>query len=182
MILSRYEKALARSKGYDHLVNIANTYAAKATKVELDSSILILIGLKDEQYTSQINMDTLSLGRLDLNDLIKCYSAASVFISTSIDDAGPSMVNQSMMCGTPVVTFSIGTALEVTREGENGFMAENFNDNDFVENIFKISRLTADDFTKIRKKTRYSALEMNSKYANAERIIQIYQETIKLYN
>lgn len=182
VILSRYEKALTRSKGYDHLVNIANTFAAKATKAELDSSILVLIGSKDEQFTSQINMDTLYLGRLDLNNLIKSYSAASVFISTSIDDAGPSMVNQSMMCGTPVVTFSIGTAIEVTREGENGFMAENFNDNDFVENIFKISRLTADDFTKIRRTTRNSALEMNSKYANAERIIQIYHETIKLYN
>ena len=92
------------------------------------------------------------------------------------------MVNQSMMCGTPVVTFSIGTALEVTRKGENGYMAENFKDNDFVENIFKISRLTADDFTKIRKTTRNSALEINSKHANAERIIQIYQETVKLYN
>jgi glycosyltransferase involved in cell wall biosynthesis len=182
VILSRYEKGLGRSKGYDHLVNIANTYAAKATKAELDSSILVLIGSKDEQFSSQIKMDTLCLGRLDLDNLIKSYSAASVFISTSIDDAGPSMVNQSMMCGTPVVTFSVGTSLEVTRKGENGYMAENFNDNDFVENIFKISRLTASEFTNIRKTTRNSALEINSKYANAERIIQIYQETVKLYN
>jgi glycosyltransferase involved in cell wall biosynthesis len=91
------------------------------------------------------------------------------------------MVNQSMMCGTPVVTFSIGTALEVTREGENGFMAENFDDSDFVDKIFKISRLTADDFTKIRKTTRNSALEMNSKYVSAARIIQIYEETVELY-
>jgi glycosyltransferase involved in cell wall biosynthesis len=182
VILSRYEKGANPSKGYDHLANIINIYGAKATKAELDSSILILIGDKDEQFSSQFKMDTLCLGRLNLKNLIKSYSAASVFISTSIDDVGPSMVNQSMMCGTPVVTFSIGTALEVTREGENGYMAENFNDNDFVENIFKISRLTADDFTKIRKTTRNSALEINSKHANAERIIQIYQETVKLYN
>lgn len=182
VILSRYEKGLGRSKGYDHLVNIINIYAAKATKAELDSSILVLIGTKDEEFTSQFKMDTLSLGRLDLNNLIKSYSAASVFISTSIDDGGPSMVNQSMMCGTPVVTFSIGTALEVTREGENGYMAENFNDNDFVNKIFKISRLSKDEFIKMRKATRDSALDMNSKHANAERIIQIYQETVKLYN
>ena len=182
VILSRYEKGLGRSKGYDHLVNIINAYSAKATKAELDSSILVLIGTKDEQFTSQFKMDTLSLGRLDLNNLIKSYSAASVFISTSIDDAGPSMVNQSMMCGTPVVTFSIGTALEVTREGENGYMSENFNDNDFVDKIFKISRLSKDEFIKMRKATRDSALDMNSKHANSERIIQIYQETVKLYN
>ena len=182
VILSRYEKGLDRSKGYDHLVNIVNTFAAKVTKEELNSSILVLIGSKDEQFSSQFKMDSLCLGRLDLNNLIKSYSAASVFISTSIDDAGPSMVNQSMMCGTPVVTFSIGTALEVTRKGENGYMAENFNDNDFVDNLFKISRLSIDDFTKFRKSTRESALEMNSKHANAERIIQIYKETVQLYN
>jgi glycosyltransferase involved in cell wall biosynthesis len=182
VILSRYQKGLGRSKGYDHLVNIINTYAANATRQELDSSVLVLIGSKDEQFARQFKIDTLCLGTLDLDNLIKSYSAASVFISTSIDDAGPSMVNQSMMCGTPVVTFSIGTALEVTREGENGYMAENFNDNDFVDKIFKISRLSKDEFTKMRKATRDSALDMNSKHANAERIIQIYQETVKLYN
>jgi glycosyltransferase involved in cell wall biosynthesis len=182
VILSRYQKGLARSKGYDHLVNIVNTYAENATRQELDSSILVLIGSKDEQFASQFKMDTLCLGRLDLNDLIKSYSAASVFISTSIDDAGPSMVNQSMMCATPVVTFSIGTALEVTREGVNGHMADNFDDNDFVNKIFKISRLTKDEFTRMRRTTRESALAMNSKHANAERIIEIYQETMKIYN
>jgi glycosyltransferase involved in cell wall biosynthesis len=182
VILSRYEKGLGRSKGYGHLINIANTYALRATKAELDSSLLVLVGSKDKQFKHQIKMDTLLLGRLDLNNLIKSYSAASVFISTSIDDAGPSMVNQSMMCGTPVVTFSIGTALEVTREAENGYMAQNFDDNDFVEKIFKISRLTKDEFSKIRKTTRNSALEINSKKANSERIAQIYQETVKLYN
>jgi len=48
VILSRYQKGLGRSKGYDHLVNIINTYAANATKQELDSSVLVLIGSKDE--------------------------------------------------------------------------------------------------------------------------------------
>ena len=182
VILARYDKGLGRSKGYDHLVNIINTYVTKASKVELDKSLLVLVGSKDEQFASQFEMDTLSLGRLDLNNLIKSYSAASVFISTSIDDAGPSMVNQSMMCGTPVVTFSIGTALEVTREGENGYMAENFNDDDFVEKIFKISRLSECEFTKMRIATRESALSMNSKRTNADRITQIYQEVVKLYN
>ena len=182
VILSRYEKKLSRSKGYDHLLNIINIYAAKATKSELDSSLLILIGSKDEQFASQIKMDTLCFPRLDLDNLIKSYSAASVFISTSIDDVGPSMVNQSMMCGTPVVTFSIGTALEVTREGENGYMAENFNDIDFVEKILKILRLSECEFTKMRIATRESALSMNSKRTNADRIIQIYQDVLKLYN
>jgi len=163
-------------------VNIANIYAEKATKVQLDSSLLVLIGSKDDEFASQFKMDSLFLGRLDLNNLIKSYSAASVFISTSIDDVGPSMVNQSMMCGTPVVTFSIGTALDVTQNGENGYMAENFSDNDFVECIFKIARLKIDDLTRMRSATRDSALVMNSKRANAERIIQIYHETLKLYN
>lgn len=182
ILLSRYSRSLCRAKGYDRLVNIVNICDDQLSKEEKSKYVLVLIGSeRDDEFASQIRMDTIFLGQLCLQDLIKVYSAATVFISTSIDDAGPSMVNQSMMCGTPVVTFSIGTALEVTREGVNGYKAANFDDTDFADKVLKITRKEHGDYVQMKKNTRHSAIEMNSMSVNAKRVIEIYN-IIKQYN
>ncbi len=44
--------------------------------------------------------------------LALAYQSADIFISPSLEDSGPMMVNEAMMCGTPVVAFNIGIAKE----------------------------------------------------------------------
>jgi glycosyltransferase involved in cell wall biosynthesis len=180
VIYARYEKGMGRAKGYDHMTNILNKCYDKMTEQERRESIFVMAGSVDDDYAATIRMDTQFLGFLPLDRFVKSYPAASVFISTSVDDAGPSMVNQSMMCGTPVVTFSIGTALQVTQEGVNGYMVANFDDEAFADRILQIARMRTDDFCVMRKATRASALSMNSRRANAKRLIEIYEETRKL--
>ncbi len=180
VIYARYEKGMGRAKGYDHMTNILNICYDKMTEQERRDSIFVMAGSVDDDYAATIRMDTQFLGFLPLDRFVKSYPAASVFISTSVDDAGPSMVNQSMMCGTPVVTFSIGTALQVTQEGVNGYMVANFDDEAFADRILQIARMRTDDFGVMRKATRASALSMNSRKANAKRLIEIYEETRKL--
>lgn len=181
IILSRYAPGMDRAKGYDHLARIINRVSDSLSEIELSSVLLVLIGSKETEFSKQLKMDAVSLGVLDLPGLIKSYSAANVFISTSIDDAGPSMVNQSMMCGTPTVTFKIGTALQVTREGINGYSANNFDDEEFANYILNIYRKTDSEYQEMRKNTRQSALEMNSKSANAKRRIEIFEQVKELY-
>ena len=181
VILSRYEDGLARSKGYEELVKIINTFCNEAEQTLVESSVLLLVGSDNEDYAESFDMDTICLGRLSLQDLVKSYSAASIFISTSIDDAGPSMVNQSLMCGTPVGTFSIGTALEVTEQSVNGFKARNFDTDDFASKLLELSQLNSREYSKMRRNSRRLAMSINSKASNGERIIQIYKETKQLY-
>lgn len=175
VILARYEKKLSRMKGYDHMANIINIFANKLTEEQRVKILFLMIGDVDKEYVSHLNLDTKFLGRVDVNGLIRCYNASSVFISTSIDDAGPSMVNQSIMCGTPVVSFSIGTALQVIRKGISGYMAPNFDDDIFADAIHKILSLDNDSYLHLRKTTREEALNLNSKSANAKRIVEIFQ-------
>ena len=42
--------------------------------------------------------------------LAKAYAAANAFACPSIEDSGPMMINEAMMCGTPVVAFRMGVA------------------------------------------------------------------------
>ena len=55
--------------------------------------------------------------------LAEAYQAADVFVSPSLEDSGPLMVNESVMCGTPVVSFRMGVAKDLALEGRTGFLA-----------------------------------------------------------
>jgi glycosyltransferase involved in cell wall biosynthesis len=64
------------------------------------------------------------LGMLgDDRSLALAYSAADVFVSPSVEDAGPMMVNEAMACGVPVVATAVGTAPDFIRDGETGWLA-----------------------------------------------------------
>lgn len=180
VILARYVPGMGRAKGYDHMIDIINTLYEMLSDEERKGCLLALIGSRDDGITKKMKLDAVCLGYMNLQDLVKSYNASSVFISTSVDDAGPSMVNQSMMCGTPVVTFSIGTALDVTRAGVNGYMAINFDNRDFANGIYKILRMPSDDYLQMRIQTRDSAIEMNSKEACAKQVIRVYEKMVHL--
>lgn len=179
VIFSRFAgQKFTRAKGYDHLVTIINQFVEKLEGFSLQECLLVLAGVKDVEFESLFNMDVMNVGSLDMDELIKMYSASSVFISTSIDDAGPSMVNQSMMCGTPVVTFSIGTSLDVIKNGRSGYMAENYNDDDFADGIYKIYTLQSTDYINLRENTRNEALKHNTSKVIIKRITDVYEQII----
>ena len=48
-------------------------------------------------------------------------SATSVHLS--IEDSGPMMINESIMCGTPVVCFDMGVARDLVHTGRTGYRA-----------------------------------------------------------
>ena len=51
-----------------------------------------------------------------------CYQAADVFLCPTIADAGPLMIPEALMCGTPVVAFDVGNAVDLVRDGETGYV------------------------------------------------------------
>ena len=56
--------------------------------------------------------------------LAQAYQVADVFICASIEDSGPMMINESVMCGTPVIAFEMGVAPDLVTEGETGFLSK----------------------------------------------------------
>jgi glycosyltransferase involved in cell wall biosynthesis len=74
--------------------------------------------------TTALPLPSRTLGFVsDDRHLALAYSAADVFVSPSDEDSGPMTVGESLMCGTPVVAFTVGIALEMITHGENGFLA-----------------------------------------------------------
>ena len=166
-------------KGIHLLVKSINQFCSDKSDIELRKILLLLIGEVNETIQSQIPIDVVNLGVLNTENLIKCYSAASVFLSPSVDDAGPSMVNQAIMCGTPTVAFHVGTAIDVIVSRKNGYKAEWADANDFAKGIEYIYNLDKTDYIKMRKTTREMALQFQSMKTNAEIVERTYAELLQ---
>lgn len=59
------------------------------------------------------------VGRVSDEELRKCYSEARAFIFAAEEDAGMVMI-ESQACGTPVIAYGKGGALEAVKAGETG--------------------------------------------------------------
>lgn len=56
-------------------------------------------------------------------ELVNLYRASDIFLSTSIEDAGPMMVSEAMLCGLPVASFEVGSAIDLIISSKVGFLA-----------------------------------------------------------
>lgn len=98
--------------------------AAIAHALRHDQVLVLTAGAKDFAADADFPLPTQHLGLLgDDRSLALAYSAADVFVSASLEDAGPMMVNEALACGTPVAAFEIGTAADFVVHGNTGGLA-----------------------------------------------------------
>jgi glycosyltransferase involved in cell wall biosynthesis len=72
---------------------------------------------------SSLPANCLALGKLtDLRLMAAAYSAADVFVSTTLQDTVPATVVESQLCGTPVVGFRLSGQQEMVSEGAAGHL------------------------------------------------------------
>lgn len=112
-------------------------------------------------------------------ELVKCYRASNLFLNASYDDAGPSMINQSLMCGTPVVCYDNGVALDVIIDGVSGFKVKTGDYNGLADCILKIYSLEKDKYERLRGTSRELALQHNSPEASVRCLENIISEFVE---
>jgi glycosyltransferase involved in cell wall biosynthesis len=81
------------------------------------------------------------MGRIrDDARLALAYRASDLFVCPSVEDAGPMMIPESMLCGTPVAAFATGGAPDLIRTGETGYLARYKDSGDLAEGILGMLR------------------------------------------
>ncbi|MFA7359805.1 MAG: glycosyltransferase [Candidatus Kapaibacterium sp.] len=127
-------------KGFKYLIEALKILY---DKVPNENIIILISGKIDEDIRNNIKFKFISIDYLDQEkDLPLAFSASDVFVSPSIEDTGPTMVNLSLMCGTPVVAFRTGVANDLIIENETGLLADIYNSNQLADCILKIITLT----------------------------------------
>lgn len=129
------------------------------TKIEIDIHILVA-GNNAELLFQNFCFGYTSTGFLKgKHELASAYQSADVFVSPSIEDSGPMMVNQSIMCGTPVVAFDIGVAKDLIIDGETGYKVNLGDSKKLAQGIYQILEKNEDEYLKMSVKCRELAIE-----------------------
>lgn len=131
---------------------------------EIGNKIFLLTaGYGFEKIKGYLPFEFKNLGLLDNTyGIASCYQAADIFICPSIEDSGPTMINQSLMCGTPVVAFKMGVASDLVKTGETGYLARIKDSKDLAQGVFNTLMLNRADFDKLSENCRNLALKLYS--------------------
>lgn len=175
VLFARHADHAAKGKGFDYLIKAVNHFAAKLNEDQRRECLIVLAGKTEDKNESGFSIDTLYTGLLSKQDLIKAYNASNIFLSPSIDDAGPSMVNQSIMCATPVVCFEIGTAIDVIENGVSGYKVGIKDYKAFGDAIYTIYNMPAEEYGRLCDSTHKMAMEHDSLETFAQMIENTWQ-------
>lgn len=158
---------------FEALCGYINTLSA----AERDKCLVVSVGDSYfESIATELDCEIRNVGLIGVDELVSYYQASNFFINASHDDAGPSMINQSIMCGTPVICYDNGAALDVIENGKNGYKVETGDIRALSNAIKKAHTLSDSDYSTMSKNSRMIALEHNSSVVFAESIESIISE------
>jgi len=144
-----------------------------------DDAVLLTMGDGGESFAKTVGMEAVNLGFIS-NDRFKAlaYSAADLFVLPTHADNLPLALQESMSCGTPMVSFNVGGVPDLVRPGITGCLADLGNANDFCNGI---TQLLEDDTLRIQmsQNCRKIALNEYSIELQAKRYIELYRQLLK---
>jgi glycosyltransferase involved in cell wall biosynthesis len=165
-------------KGMLYLIESLKILKEKTRKNNLDLAnniLLLAAGNNFKDIADDLPYEFLYLGFVDNTfGIASAFQAADVFICPSIEDSGPMMINQSIMCGIPVVSFDMGIALDLVETGKTGYRAKIKDSDDMAQGIYDILTLESDKYKMLSDNCRKLALTLcspNVQIENLERII-----------
>jgi glycosyltransferase involved in cell wall biosynthesis len=161
--------------------------------------LLLLFG-NEGNATYLHGYECVILGSLTPSDLAKVYSAADVFVSTSLQEAFGFVTAEAQACGTPSVGFYGTGAEDIILDGRTGFLVkhpgfplttdgelrkpEDFfspeSIRDLAAKIVNILELSDAEIKILRKRCRKHALREFSPVLQAERYLRLYRRILGL--
>jgi glycosyltransferase involved in cell wall biosynthesis len=143
-------------------------------------TLLLTIGSGSEALSEVVGMPNLNLGYVS-SDRLKsiAYSAADLFIFPTRADNLPLVLQESMACGTPVVSFNIGGIPDLVRSDITGYLAPPEDAQDFCNGIVQ---LLEDQNLRDRlgQNCRAIALAEYPLELQAKRYIELYRQVLEI--
>lgn len=166
-----------KRKGGLYLIETLNKFHDKISESEKENCLMLFVGTEKVNPSLDIKFDCCCTGNLNRQELIYAYNASSVFLCPSINDSGPSMVNQAMACSTPVIAFNQGTAIDVVENGVSGFKIDLYDTEGLSDALVMLMHMTEEDYLILKESTRKKAIEHNS----LEAVVKCYQRIMESF-
>lgn len=155
-ILFGSSKLSDNRKGFTTFLELLNKLSL--LNIENHNFNIIVPGLDIHNYNYP-NMNFIDSKRANNDEeLSKLYQMSSVFVCCSFEDSGPMMVSESLMCGTPVISFKVGIVDEMIVNGYNGFKVDIGDIDAMAIKLLYHRNLSPKSFFNLSKNARESAL------------------------
>lgn len=139
---------------------------------------LFLLSLGNSHVMFDSSVPRLHLGYISQERILSMiYSAADIFLISSIQDNLPNTVLESMACGTPVLGFNVGGIPEMVTVGKTGILVDSGDINALSEAVSKALN-TPSLLTEMSYKSRQVAEQNFNLLIQAQRYQKIYQQQL----
>jgi glycosyltransferase involved in cell wall biosynthesis len=161
-------------KGADLLIK-----ALQGLPNSLKSELLLLtFGNSGDAIAKAADMEVFNLGYIG-GDRMKAiaYSAADLFLFPTRADNLPLVLQESMACGTPMVSFKVGGVPDLVRPGVTGYLANPEDIKDFQDGILELLK-DPDLRTQMGQNCREIALQEYSLDLQIRRYLDLYEQML----
>lgn len=167
-----------KRKGLRYLIDALALLYSELSCKDRDRIIVVIAGNITKNVVDLLDFETRLLGHLSHEILPKSFQMADVFVSPSIQDAGPMMVVQSMMCGTPVVAFDTGNAEEFVINDMTGIKVDLYDTVGLKEGIKRVFQKTDNEREQMNLNCRSLAVQRSSYSCFTDKLIAIYNDYV----
>ena len=162
-------------KGIRYLVEGLQILAAE--RIDLAGQCELLVaGREPPKEVLTLPFKLHQLGVLgDQRSLALAYQAADLFVSPSVDDSGPMMVLESLLCGTPIAAFPIGYAGDLLPQHRIGGLAKLADSRSLSKTLHELLTLPRESYRGMRELARQTAADYCSMPVVAKRYLAFYE-------
>lgn len=143
-----------------------------------DKLELMVVGASPPENPPELGFKAHYLGILtDDLTLALVYSAADVFVASSLQDNLPNTVLEAIACGTPCVAFNIGGMPDMIEHQQNGYLARPL----VIEDLAQGVGWVLEDPTRLKTLGHYARTKATQEFAlkiQARRYQNLYQEIL----
>ncbi|MEB3219536.1 MAG: glycosyltransferase family 4 protein [Nostocales cyanobacterium 94392] len=141
-------------------------------------TILLTLGHGGESISETVGITSLNLGYVS-SDRLKsiAFSAADLFVFPTRADNLPLVLQESMACGTPMVSFKVGGVPDLVRPGITGYLASPEDANDFCNGIVQLLEDQNLRHT-MSQNCRAIAIEEYALETQAKKYISLYEKIL----
>lgn len=138
-----------------------------------DDIFLLIAGSNGQKILNMLPFAGRATGQLqDELSLALAYQSADVFVCPSTEDAGPMMIPEALLCGTPVVAFDAGGAPDLVETMKTGYLAHQKDSADLANGMRAL--LSLDCLSAIGQRAREAAALSHTPALVAERYTRLY--------
>jgi glycosyltransferase involved in cell wall biosynthesis len=165
-------------KGIVYLLKSLQIVSSELSSEEWNNIVLVIAGNQITDNALIQSYDHRYLGYLSHIEFAEVLSVADIFVCPSVEDAGPMVINQALMSGTPVVAFDVGVASELIEIGKTGYRAKLRDENDLANGILTLMRMNPDEASVMSRQCRENAMNLYSIEKVVSQFHSIFKEII----